>query len=255
VALDGALEQAPAPNQVTLAVPRRTTTLDDLEHKLGYVFSDKDLVERALTHVSANGSSYQRLEFLGDRVLGLAVAELLYAAFPKAQEGEMSRRLSDLVRRETCADLAAAWHLAPHLKLSKGEIQQGGRKSRTILADVFEAILGAVFLDGGYSAARDVIERAYGERLTERQKPAHDAKTALQEWAQGRGLPTPCYEVVEQSGPDHKPMFRIAARVPPLPEGIGLGASKRVAEQEAAQSLLVREGVWKEARHGGPGNP
>ena len=240
---------------MTLAVPRRTTTLDDLEHKLGYVFSDKDLVERALTHVSANGRSYQRLEFLGDRVLGLAVAELLYAAFPKAQEGELSRRLSDLVRRETCADLAAAWHLAPHLKLSKGEIQQGGRKSRTILADVFEAILGAVFLDGGYSAVRDVIERAYGERLTERQKPAHDAKTALQEWAQGRGLPTPCYEVVEQSGPDHKPMFRIAARVPPLPEGIGLGASKRVAEQEAAQSLLVREGVWKEARHGGPGNP
>ena len=231
-------------------MPRRTPTFEDLERKLGYVFTDKELAERALTHVSAHGRSYQRLEFLGDRVLGLAVAELLYAAFPKAQEGELSRRLSDLVRRDTCADLAEAWHLGPHLKLSKGEIQQGGRKSRTILADVFEALLGAVFLDGGYATAKGVIERAYGERLAERQKPAHDAKTALQEWAQGRGLPTPCYEVLEQSGPDHRPMFRIAARVPPLPDGIGQGASKRVAEQDAAQSLLLREGVWKEARHG-----
>jgi ribonuclease-3 len=234
-------------------VPRRTVSVEDLERKLAYVFEDKTLAERALTHVSASsGPSYQRLEFLGDRVLGLAVAELLYAAFPKSQEGELSRRLSDLVRGETCADLAAAWHLGPHLKLSKGEIQHGGRKNRSILADVFEAVLGAVFIDGGYEAAKAVVQRAYGERLTAREKPVHDPKTALQEWAQGRGLPTPSYEVVEQSGPDHKPLFRIAARVPPLEDALGQGNSKRIAEQEAAESLLVREGVWKEPRNAGP---
>ena len=234
---------------------RRAITVEDLERKLGYVFKDKALAERALTHVSAGSGwrSYQRLEFLGDRVLGLAIAELLYAAFPKSLEGELSRRFSDLVRGETCADLAAAWQLGPHLKLSKGEIRHGARKSRSILADVFEAVLGAVFIDGGYEATKAVVERAYGKRITSREKPAYDAKTALQEWAQGRGLPTPAYEVVEQTGPDHKPRFRIAARVPPLEDGIGQGTSKRAAEQDAAQNLLIREGVWKEPQNGGPG--
>jgi ribonuclease III len=233
---------------------RRKPEVAALEDRIGYRFTDRELLARALTHVSftKGRTSYQRLEFLGDRVLGLAVAENLFAAFPEAPEGELSRRLSDLVRAETCAEVALAWDVGPHLHLGAGELLAGGRQNRTILADVCEAMIGAVFLDGGYEAAKALVARAFDQRLRAAREPARDPKTALQEWAQGRGLPTPVYDVVERSGPDHAPVFRIAARVGPLECGLGEGPSKRAAEQDAALNLLRREGVWKEPRDDGP---
>lgn len=229
---------------------RRKASPQDLEQRLGYAFRDPALLERALTHVSAPKSghraNYQRLEFLGDRVLGLAVAELLYRIFPDAPEGELSRRLSELVRRETCAEVAIAWDLGPHLKLGAGEVQTGGRRNQAILSDVAEAVIGAVFMDGGYEAASALIERAFADALRAPRRPLRDPKSALQEWAQAQGLPTPSYAILERIGPDHAPKFRIAVKVKGLETGLGLGASKRAAEQDAARGLLLREGMWTE---------
>jgi ribonuclease III len=169
-----------------------------LEQKFGYVFSDRQLLVRALTHVSANrqgaprSDSYQRLEFLGDRVLGLAISELLFVAFPKASEGEMSRRLADLVRKETCAEVALDWDTGPHLRLGESETATGGARNIAILGDVCEAIIGGVFLDGGYQAARDLVERNWLERMKRPSRPLRDPKTTLQEWAQARGLAGKC---------------------------------------------------------------
>ena len=227
---------------------RRGADPAGLAERLGYSFADLDLLRRALTHVSAAGGavgrSNQRLEFLGDRVLGLAVAELLHARYPDASEGELSHRLSDLVRREACAVMAASWDIGPALILGPGESKTGGRRNRAILADAAEAVLGAVFLDGGYGAAREVVTRALAEHMTAAGEPPRDAKTALQEWAQARGLAPPTYEILERAGPDHAPRFRIAARLQGLADGSGLGRSRRGAEQAAAEAVLVREGVW-----------
>ncbi|MGY2048417.1 ribonuclease III [Methylobacterium sp. JK268] len=222
--------------------------LSALEARIGHVFADKDLLRRALTHVSAGSGleSYQRLEFLGDRVLGLAVADGLYAALPEADEGDLSRRLSGLVRRESCAAVAGTWDVGPHLKLGAGEVHGGGRRNPAILADVCEAILGGIFLDAGYDAAKAVIDRAFGAAGEAEATSGRDPKSALQEWAQGLGLPTPTYAVVERAGPDHAPIFRIEARVSGVEPSLGVGGSKRLAEQEAARLLLVREGVWRE---------
>lgn len=223
-----------------------------LQERIGYRFRDETLLRRALTHVSAatGPASYQRLEFLGDRVLGLVVARMLFAAFPEASEGELSRRLAELVRRESCADVALSWDLGPYITLGVGEVRSAGRKNAAILADVCEAIFGAAMIDGGYEAAAVVVGRAFAERIAAPRRPLRDAKTALQEWAQGRGLSTPVYEVVQRSGPDHSPRFRIAARVEGLEPGLGQGASKRIAEQDAALALLLREGVWSGGEHG-----
>ncbi|WP_240540075.1 ribonuclease III [Salinarimonas soli] len=228
-------------------------SLDDLEARLGHAFANRDLLRQALTHMSgASGrlDTYQRLEFLGDRVLGLAVGELLYRGFPGDEEGELSRRLAELVRREACAAIADAWDVGPHLRLGLGERKSGGRRNRAILADVCEAVIGAVFLDAGYDAARDVVSRAYGERIRLAGNAPRDPKTALQEWAQGRGLATPVYREVERSGPDHAPQFRIAVAVTGVDDADGVGATKRRAEQEAALAMLVREGIWKDGTDG-----
>ena len=231
---------------------RAKPDLADLEAKLGHVFLDRGLLERALTHMSAapldakRTGSYQRLEFLGDRVLGMCVAELLFRTYPAAEEGELSRRLADLVRKETCADMAMAWGIGPYLRLGDGEASSGARKNRAILADACESVVGAVFLDGGYDAARRLLDAALGARLRQTSKPQRDAKTALQEWAQGQGLPTPSYVEVGRSGPDHAPVFKVAARVQGLSDGIGEGRSKRLAEQVAAENFLRREGLWHE---------
>ena len=227
---------------------RRKTDPAELEARLGHVFKDPDLLTRALTHVSGarGGQSYQRLEFLGDRVLGLAVAEMLVRAFPRATEGELSQRLSDLVRREACAAMAESWDVGPHLILGTGEVQSGGRRNRAILADAAESILGAVFIDAGYEPARALVERALAEQVTAPRTPPRDPKTALQEWAQGLGRPTPVYVIVERSGPDHAPHFHVAARVKGTEQAIGTGGSKRAAEQDAAQRILLREGVWQD---------
>ncbi len=227
---------------------RARPDLSVLEERVGHRFRDRSLLIRALTHVSAasgSGGSYQRLEFLGDRVLGLAVADGLFAALPDADEGDLSRRLSGLVRRESCAAVATAWDLGPHLKLGLGEVHGGGRRNTAILADACEAILGAVFLDAGYDAAKAVIDRAFAAGEETGGTRSRDPKSALQEWAQARGLAPPTYVVAERSGPDHAPRFYIEARLAGLAPALGVGSSKRLAEQEAARLLLVREGVWE----------
>ena len=219
-----------------------------LEDRIGYKFADKDLLERALTHISAlsggnRAASYQRLEFLGDHVLGLVISDMLYRAFSKANEGELSRRLADLVRKETCAEVARAMDLGPVLKLGNSESHAGGRRRTTILADVCEALVGAVFIDGGYDAADELIARFWKERMLKPLRPLRDPKTILQEWAQARGLPTPTYREVERTGPHHDPQFRVAVALPNKEPAEGVGRSKRTAEQAAAAALLTREGV------------
>ncbi|MER2265850.1 ribonuclease III [Methylobacterium oxalidis] len=240
------MNDAARPSSRARRAHRPKPPLSDLEERLGHAFADPELLTRALTHVSkATGrtGSYQRLEFLGDRVLGLAIADLLYRAFPEADEGELSRRLAGLVRRETCAAVATAWDVGPHLVLGPGEVMGGGRRNQTILADVCESILGAVFLDAGFERARDLVEAAFRPGEKTGAPRGRDAKSALQEWAMGRGLPIPVYEVVERSGPDHAPRFRIAVQVEGVEPGYGEGTSKRLAEQEAARSVLAREGI------------
>ena len=220
----------------------------DLEARIGYSFSEPALLESALTHISAlsgktRSASYQRLEFLGDHVLGLVVSDMLYRAFPKAAEGELSRRLADLVRKETCADIARAIDLGSAIKLGVSEANAGGQRRVAILADVCEALIGAVFVDGGYPAAAAMVERLWGERMLKPVRPLRDPKTVLQEWAQGRGLPTPSYREIERSGPHHDPVFRVVVELPDMAPAEGQGRSKRAAEQAAAAALLAREHV------------
>jgi ribonuclease III len=227
---------------------RAKASLPDLEARLAYRFQDAALAEHALTHLSATTSdsgggrleSYQRLEFLGDRVLGLAVADMLYDAYPQASEGELSIRLAALVRREACAEVAALWDLGPHIRLGVGEAQAGGREKATILADACESLIGAVFLDGGFAAARALIERAWAERMRASLAPARDAKTALQEWAQARALGAPAYDEVERSGPAHAPQFTVRVTLEGHAPALGSASSKRAAEQAAARAFLTR---------------
>ena len=225
---------------------RPKAELGALEARLGYTFVDKDIASLALTHLSAQatgggerGQSYQRLEFLGDRVLGVVVAHMLYEAYPKASEGELSVRLAKLVRRETCASVAEEWDVGPHVLLGLGEARGGGRKRAAILSDVCEALIGAVFLDGGYEAARDVVARAWRARM-DASEPERDAKTAVQEWAQGRGLTAPRYVEVARSGPAHAPQFVMQVELEGFAPERGEAASKRAAEQAAAQAFLNR---------------
>jgi ribonuclease-3 len=228
---------------------RRRRGVSALETRIGYRFANPALLDHALTHVSAlsgarsRAGSYQRLEFLGDHVLGLTISDMLFRAFPKADEGEMSRRLADLVRKEACADVARAIELGPVIRLGASEVNAGGRDRTAILADVCEAVIGAVFLDGGYAAAAALIERLWDERMRTPARPLRDSKTVLQEWAQARGLPTPNYREVERKGPDHSPEFRVTVELPHLAPAEGLGRSKRAAEQAAAAAMLVRAGV------------
>ena len=228
---------------------RRTATgRRELETRIGYEFADKSLLERALTHISAlsgksRTSSYQRLEFLGDHVLGLIVSDMLFRAFPKADEGELSRRLADLVRKEACADVAREIDLGAAIRLGASEANAGGRQRTAILADVCESLIGAVFLDGGYAASAAMVERLWGKRLRTPARPLRDPKTVLQEWAQARGLPTPSYREIARTGPHHDPEFLVAVNLPEFSPAEGLGRSKRAAEQAAAAAMLSREGV------------
>jgi ribonuclease-3 len=217
-----------------------------LEARLGYSFVNKLLLHHALTHVSGSlerADSYERLEFLGDRVLGLVVAHMLYGAFGGESEGVLSRRLANLVRKETCAEVAENWRVGPFIRLGEGEAQTGGRKKRAILGDICEAIIGAVFLDGGLPAAESVVRIAFEPRMQAPGRKLRDAKTSLQEWAQGRRLATPRYRLVSRSGPDHAPFFEVSVEVSGFSVAKGAGASKRAAEQSAAQAFLEREGI------------
>ncbi|WP_018697682.1 ribonuclease III [Amorphus coralli] len=230
--------------------------LAGVEAVLDHSFSNRALLRQALTHASAlspgdlQTESYQRLEFLGDRVLGLCVASLLFRAYPDADEGELAQRYNQLVRGKTCAEVAADWRLDRAMVMGAGESQSGGRKRTAILADICEAVLGALYIDGGFAAAERTIERYWGPKMRMAARPVRDAKTTLQEWVQGRGAPTPSYREVERSGPDHAPSFTVEVSVAGLAAGIGAGRSKREAEQEAATAVLVREGVWNDERNG-----
>ena len=223
---------------------RGRAELADLEARLGYRFKDPELAILALTHPSAAGvgRSYQRLEFLGDRVLGLVVAEQLYVSFPHASEGELSVRLNKLVRFETCAEVAVEWDVGPHIRLDPGAARSGGRKKAAILSDVCETLIGAVYVDGGLEAARDLILRSWGDRFTADAEPPRDAKTVAQEWAQARGLGEPRYEEVGRSGPAHALQFIMRIVVPGYEPETGEATSKRVAEQAAARAFLDRWG-------------
>src|SRR5581483_9807933 len=193
-------------------------------------------------------ASYQRLEFLGDHVLGLVISDLLYRSFPKADEGELSRRLADLVRKETCAEIALSIDLGAAIHLGSSEANAGARKRPAILADVCESLIGGVYLDGGYQAAEALIKKLWQVRMQATAPPQRDPKTLLQEWAQGRGLPTPTYQEVGRSGPDHNLVFRVVVKLPNLAPAEGSGRSKRIAEQLAAAAMLTRERVKIKAR-------
>ncbi|MCE1236974.1 MAG: ribonuclease III [Hyphomicrobiales bacterium] len=229
---------------------KRSLSLDEVEERLAHRFADRALLERALTHTSGAPSaidSYQRLEFLGDRVLGMAVADMVYRGYPQADEGELARRLNALVKRETCAEVARELGLGAAIRLGVGEAQSGGRAKAAILADVMEAVIAAIHLDAGFETARAFVERLWVERMTTARGPLRDAKTTLQEWLQGRGLPAPSYRLVARAGPDHDPRFEIAVDIAGPIEGLtGEGRSKREAEQNAAARVLLREGLWKE---------
>jgi ribonuclease III len=219
------------------------------EARIGHKFADPNLLETAFTHVSALKSqrnrtdSYQRLEFLGDHVLGLIVSDMLYRAFPNADEGELSKRLAELVRKESCADVARSLGLADDIKLGAVGATTGARLRKSVLGDVCEAVIGAIYLDGDYAAAAEFVTRNWIERMRKPRRPLRDPKTVLQEWAQGKGLPTPIYREVERTGPHHDPQFRVAVDLPGLAPAEGIGGSKRAAEKVAASVMIAREGV------------
>lgn len=227
----------------------------ELEKKLGYRFKNEASLTRALTHASLRGAKKvrednERLEFVGDRVLGLAIAELLEETYPVATEGDLARHLNRLVRGETCAKVARSLGLGDFLMLSESEAGSGGRLKATILADAVEAVLGAIFLEAGYNKARDVVRRLWESEEVSFGHAAADPKSALQEWAQGQGLALPSYVEVERTGPDHAPSFTTEVRIKGKPPARGQGASKRAAEQAAASAMLEREGVMEKRQIG-----
>jgi ribonuclease-3 len=221
--------------------------LDLLERRLGYRFQNRDLARTALTHSSASlgPENYQRLEFLGDRVLGLVVTEMLIDAFPQASEGELSRRLADLVRKEKCAEVAVGVDLAAAIRVGGGQAARGGILTTNVLADVCEAVIAAIYRDGGYEAARGFIFTHWHAGMLARPGNQQNAKAALQEWSQARGAGVPDYAIAGRSGPDHEPEFDIEVRVGDLPPERGSGRSRREAENAAATAMLVRERVWQ----------
>lgn len=210
---------------------------------LGHTFARPQLLAQALVHRSAAGGdvvSYERLEFLGDRVLGLAVAEMLFARFPTEPEGALAGRHTALVRAEALARVAEGIDLGRYLVLSHGEEDAGGRSNGALLADACEAIIGALYLDGGLTAAKQFIAGHWAAMMEEDLTPPKDAKTGLQEWAQRRGLPLPVYETVSVEGPDHSPLFTIRVSVEGQKPEMATGASKRIAAQAAARALLEK---------------
>jgi ribonuclease-3 len=222
-----------------------------LEARLGHRFADRSLLERALSHSSAleRGSASfnnQRFEFLGDRVLGLVIAEWLLKQFPAAEEGELAVRYNALVRKEACAAAAERIELGRYLVLGPGEERAGGREKAAILADACEAVIAALYLDGGLDAAQRFIEAEWSHLVLVPTRLRADAKTALQEWTQGQARGIPVYREISRSGPDHAPVFAVEVNITGAPPATGSGGSKRQAEQAAARAMLVREGIWNE---------
>jgi ribonuclease-3 len=227
---------------------------EDLAQVIGYAFARPELLKEALTHPSAleleygrgrrrrhtSNRGYERLEFLGDRVLGLVIADLLWRRFESEPEGHLTRRHTHLVRREALVRVANAIGLGTHLVLSRAETAAGASGNPGILADVCEAVIAAIYLDGGFEAASAFVRRFWEPLIDEMEGPPRDPKTTLQEWAQARGLALPTYELIETSGPDHAPLFTVAASVAGRERATATAPSKRVAEARAAAVLLER---------------
>lgn len=215
--------------------------LAELERSLGHVFARPEWLREALTHSSvspAAGQNNQRLEFLGDRVLALVISDFLFQEYPGAAEGDLALRLNALVRRETCASVAAEIGLGDFLFLSASETASGGRGKLAILGDACEAVIGALFLDGGMAPARQFIRQYWIPRQKALVMPSADAKTALQEWSQARQMGIPGYRVIRREGPDHAPLFMVEASLPGYAPASASGPSKRDAERAAAALLL-----------------
>ncbi|SEK43739.1 ribonuclease III [Roseovarius nanhaiticus] len=217
--------------------------LTNFAGRLGHEFTRPALLIEAVTHPSMSSPSRadnQRLEFLGDRVLGLVMAEALLEHDPTAAEGQLAPRFNALVRKEACADVARQIDLGKVLKLGRSEMLSGGRRKEALLGDAMEAVIAAVYLDAGFDAARAMIMRLWGARIGDVADDARDPKTALQEWAQARGMTPPKYLQTDRSGPDHAPQFTITAQLPNGAAEAATAGSKRQAEQAAAQMLLTR---------------
>jgi ribonuclease III len=215
--------------------------LESLQAALGYTFQDLSLLRHALVHSSATQQrlkSNERMEFLGDRVLGLVLADLLLESYAEEDEGEISYRFTALAQRDALASVAGAVGLAEHLKLSNGEQLTGGRENPGMLADAMEAVICAIYKDGGLEAARTFIHAQWTDMMQENRRPPKDPKTTLQEWAQGRGLGLPEYRVTAQEGPDHQPLFTVEFTLKGKTPMTGEGNNKRAAEQTAAEAML-----------------
>lgn len=211
-----------------------------LQEKLGYQFTNQELLARALTHSSAGAErNYERLEFLGDRVVGLIMAHTLWALFPKEAEGDLAKRHAALVQGKMLARIARDLDLGRAMRLSEAERAAGGAENDNILADGLESVIGAMYVDTGLEACEEVVKNLWGESIHVMKRPPQDPKTALQEWAQARGLPLPTYELVGRDGPDHAPSFEIRVTVLGYPPTSATGASRRKAEKEAAANLLA----------------
>ncbi len=219
-----------------------------LETVIGYQFAEKERLDRALTHSSARsakGSNYQRLEFLGDRVLGLCVAELLFQTFRDANEGELSVRLNQLVSAESCAMVADDLELHQFIRTGSDVKKITGKAMMNVRADVVESLIAAIYLDGGLEAARGFVLRHWKDRAVRADGARRDAKTELQEWAHAKFGIAPTYRTDDRSGPDHDPRFTVTVEIEGVAPETGIDRSKRGAEQVAAMKLLEREGVWR----------
>lgn len=217
--------------------------LAKLQDILGYRFAEQSLLTMALTHASTSGDvTYERLEFLGDRVLGLATADALYSKFADEPEGDLARRLAALVQGTTLAKIAVEMDLGSFIYLSDAERNAGGGENDHILADVLEALLGAMYLDGGFAACQATITKLWGERFYQMVSPPQHPKTHLQEWAQGKGLSLPAYKIIGQTGPDHAPMFKVGLSVEGFDTVAAEGKSRQEAEKQVAALFMQTYG-------------
>ena len=224
---------------------KKSEAIRSFEQRLGYEFSNLSLLIEALTHSSIASDfrkDNQRLEFLGDRVLGLVMAEALLEIDQTAPEGTLAPRFNALVRKETCAEVARQIELGGVLKIGRSEMVSGGRRKDALLGDGMEAVIAAIYKDGGFEIAKTIIIKLWGDRIKNVKVDARDAKTMLQEWAQARGQNPPNYEVISRSGPDHAPDFLVKVILASGETSEAMAGSKRQAEQMAAKALLQKIG-------------
>ena len=218
------------------------SAIQRFSERLGHRFKDEGLLRQALTHASASSKKdhdNQRLEFLGDRVLGLAISQALFEDDRSAREGQLAPRFNALVRKEACADVAEQINLGEALMLGRSEMRSGGRRKVALLGDAMEAVIAAVYLDAGFNTTQALILRLWGDRIFTAQERAADPKSSLQEWAQARGLPTPVYKDISRTGPDHQPVFIVEAVLENGYAARGEAASKKTAQVHAAAALLI----------------